>query len=131
MMRMTRFASIRLAMARAAAASLLAAIALSASAHAASGTDLSDIRGIWATTDQRCDRPEIAWHIRPDSIVYIGDYGDGECLPMSIRRRGATYTVRMRCQLEHEISNITMKITKVSSKALSIDGRSFRFCRKG
>ncbi|MBX9455583.1 MAG: hypothetical protein KL863_05885 [Rhizobium sp.] len=131
MMRMTRVVSIRLAIALPATASLLAAIALSVSAHAASGTDLSDIRGIWATPDQSCDNPEIAWHIRPDAIVYIGDYGDGDCVPKSIRKRGATYTIRARCQIERDISNITMKITKVSPKALSIDGRHFRYCRKG
>ena len=108
-----------------------AAIAISASAHAASTSDLLDIRGVWATSDNRCDDPDIATHIMHDRIVFIGNYAEGACFPTAIRQNGRTYVIKARCDQEGEKYNTTFNITRISAKALSIDGRRHRFCRRG
>lgn len=107
-----------------------ATIALSAWASVASGADLSDIAGVWATADQRCESPNVAWHIMHDRIVIVGNYAEGACVPTSIKKRGRTYAIKARCDQEGYKSDDSFEIVRLSAKALSIGGDRFRYCSK-
>ena len=103
---------------------LLAVILMAGLPQIGSAADMSPILGFWSLEGQGCGDNSYF------EITKSGASGPEEiCNLVSLTRKANRFTLRQRCEVEGMVSESSIVLTLVNSKAIEVNGLRYRRCK--